>query len=357
MSGGSPNGVTHSNHIDSDPANGISNAPNAGTSAGGGMSSTAPARGQQYIADKEDLLDQHVAYYLRHNPEVHLRNLLTRKRPGVYELNSREVLVEWQYATEPGGQGFLVVLDGPLRQPFSDYMEMNEVNAEYDTKDIIARSALQMIPKEKRMSFGDSKQVYTRLEAMKVAKEQAVIRETAADCVKEGKTYAPEDLMKKYRKTIEQKLGPNRRTAPQPQNNGGAATSPPGPEGAPSPAAAPPPPQVPQPQAPAPQAPAPQPGPQAPVASAPQQAAPQPYGQPYGAAQPWPPQQPSYNGPPLASAPAAQPCAAQAWSGAPSLTPPQGLFHGGHATLAPSAPHPAAYQMQGNAAMSYGRWG
>lgn len=186
---------------------------------GGGVSSTAqPGSGPStYVADKEDLLDQHVAYYLRHHPDVHRRHHLVRKRPGVYELNGREVLVEWQYATEPGGQGHLVVLDGPLRQPFSDYMECNEYNAEYDTQSIGSRSALHQIPKDKRMSFGDQHKVYTRLEAMKVAKEQALVRETHADYLKDGRS-APNDLMDKYKKTISQKLGPYRRSAPQPES-------------------------------------------------------------------------------------------------------------------------------------------
>lgn len=189
--------------------------PRYETAAELGRESTAPpgVGPPQYVADKEDLLDQHVAYYLRHHPDVHRRHHLVRKRPGVYELNNREVLVEWQYATEPGGQGHLVVLDGPLRQPFSDYMECSEFNAEYDTQSIGSRSALHMIPKDKRMSFGDQHKVYTRLEAMKVAKEQALVRETHADYVNQGRV-APNDLMDKYKKTITQKLGPYRRSAP-----------------------------------------------------------------------------------------------------------------------------------------------
>lgn len=67
------------------------------------------------------------------------------------------------------------------------------------------------------MSFGDQHKVYTRLEAMKVAKEQALVRETHADFLKEGKN-APNDLMDKYKKTLSQKLGPYRRSAPTPES-------------------------------------------------------------------------------------------------------------------------------------------
>eukprot|EP00747_Dinoflagellata_sp_TGD_P166374 gnl/TRDRNA2_/TRDRNA2_189075_c0_seq1.p1 gnl/TRDRNA2_/TRDRNA2_189075_c0~~gnl/TRDRNA2_/TRDRNA2_189075_c0_seq1.p1 ORF type:complete len:406 (+),score=54.27 gnl/TRDRNA2_/TRDRNA2_189075_c0_seq1:112-1329(+) len=186
------------------------------------------ASSSQYVVDKDDPLDAHVAYYLRHHPDIAARHRLVRKRPGVYELNGREVMVEWQYAANPGEQGFLVVMDGPLRQPFSDYMQMTEANAEYDSDGVKFRSNLHMIPRDKRMSFGDTHKVYTRLEAMKVAKEQAIVREKAADYVKEG-TNVPHDLlMQKYKKTISQKLGPNRRQAPRsPQKEEGPPGAPP----------------------------------------------------------------------------------------------------------------------------------
>lgn len=55
------------------------------------------------------------------------------------------------------------------------------------------------------MTFDDVHKNYTRLEAMKVAKEQASIREKAADYTREGR-QVPEDLVKKYNKTLRQKL-------------------------------------------------------------------------------------------------------------------------------------------------------
>uniref|UniRef100_A0A6T1GWJ5 Uncharacterized protein n=1 Tax=Alexandrium monilatum TaxID=311494 RepID=A0A6T1GWJ5_9DINO len=196
-----------------DAASSSSGAGPQGAEAGGGASgSRRTSRVNAYEADKEDLLDQHVGYYLRHHPHIHALHVIARKRPGVYDLDGREIKVEWQYATEPGGQGFLVVLDGPLRQPFSDYMDMTEANAEYDSEGIGSRSALHSIPKEKRMSFHDQHKMYNRLEAMKVAKEQALVRERAADYVKDGREV-PGDLMVKYKKTIQQKLDPGGRRA------------------------------------------------------------------------------------------------------------------------------------------------
>jgi len=172
-------------------------------------------RGQPYEVDQDDLLDQHVGYYLRHHPDVHARHAVRRQAHGVYRIGrDRQVTLEWQYASEPGEHGFLVVVDGPLRQPFSDYMEMTENNAQYDSKSV-SRSSLSQIPKEQRMSFHDQHKVYTRLEAMKVAKEQAAFREKHADYVKEGKE-APEDLLSKYKKSISQKIGKQSSNNPRP---------------------------------------------------------------------------------------------------------------------------------------------
>lgn len=187
------------------PARSVGRSPRRGQTPTRNGRSSAPG---SYEADQDDLLDQHVAYYLRHHPDVHAKHLIARKRPGTYQIDDREVSVEWQYASEPGGQGFLVALDGPLRQPFSDYMEMSENNAEWDNSG--GRSSLSMIPRDKRMSFHDQHKVYTRLEAMKVAKEQALVREKHADYVKDGKE-APSDLMHMYKKSIQQKLGQRQR--------------------------------------------------------------------------------------------------------------------------------------------------
>merc|ERR1719305_310553 len=87
---------------------------------------------QDEASEREDLLDQHVAYYLKHHPEVHAKHSLTRVRPGVYNFNGREISVEWHYADDPDQPGHLIAIDGPLRQPFSDYMQENEYGIEYD---------------------------------------------------------------------------------------------------------------------------------------------------------------------------------------------------------------------------------
>lgn len=202
-----------------------------------------------YKADPEDLIDQHVAYFLRKNPEVKSRHKIQRIRPNTYLLDSREVQIEWQYATEPGGQGFLVVVDGPLRQPFSDYMMDTEENATYDGQDIV-QSNLHLIARDRRISFNDTHKVYNRLEAMKVAKEQALVREKAAGYVKDGREV-PQDLMARYKKNIQVKLGLSRPKGVRPSKT---EELPPSPE---PPATQPPSPQPPSPQPPSPQRPAP----------------------------------------------------------------------------------------------------
>ncbi|CAE7945442.1 HERC1 [Symbiodinium sp. KB8] len=66
-------------------------------------------------------------------------------------------------------------------------------------------TSLHSIPREKRMSFHDTHKVYSRLEAMKVAKEQALVRERAADYTKDGREV-PRELLSKYKKQVALKL-------------------------------------------------------------------------------------------------------------------------------------------------------
>jgi len=154
---------------------------------------------------EQDLLEQHVRYFLRQNPKEGSKHTVERISTGLYMIDGQEVEVEWQHADTPGQPGHLVVVDGPLRQPFSDYLVNSEANAVYDTGSIAKTSALHHVPKERRMTFDDTHKKYTRLEAMKVAKEQASIREKAADYTKQG-CQVPDDLVRKYNKALRQKL-------------------------------------------------------------------------------------------------------------------------------------------------------
>eukprot|EP00928_Gymnodinium_smaydae_P043250 TRINITY_DN2901_c0_g1_i1.p1 TRINITY_DN2901_c0_g1~~TRINITY_DN2901_c0_g1_i1.p1 ORF type:complete len:817 (-),score=169.03 TRINITY_DN2901_c0_g1_i1:117-2510(-) len=155
--------------------------------------------------ETSDLLDQHVQFFLRTWPDAARKHSVIRRRLGVYEIDGHEVWVEWQHMPKPA-QGFLVVIDGPLRQPLSDYLDMTEANAFYDTGSVEKTTALHKLPREKRMTFDDLDQKYNRLEAMKVAKEQAKIREQAASFVQRG-AAVPEQLVQNYNRTLWQKLG------------------------------------------------------------------------------------------------------------------------------------------------------
>jgi len=191
-------------------------------------------------SSREDLLDQHVAYFMKQHPEVHSKHTLVRTRPGVYNFDGREISVEWQYSDEAEQPGYLIAVDGPLRQPFADYMEDNENGVTYDDKRL-GKSALSQVPKGKRLSFGDSNKAYSRLEAMKVAKEQALIREKACEYACAGMAVPQHELMAKYNKTISQKLGGRgqRPTGPQPENQQMAQAPAEAPVASPPPSASP----------------------------------------------------------------------------------------------------------------------
>lgn len=165
-----------------------------------------PPQPPPYVPAEEDELDRHVADFVDENHEAYARCMISRRRPGVYELSSREVVLEWE--TLAGHDGFgglagrLLVLDGPLRQPLVDYVAMSEDNAAYDATPPPAppRGAIHDITPEQRLSFGNMHLVRSRLEAMSVAMHQALLREAAAACVKEGKA-SPDELLKEYQQT------------------------------------------------------------------------------------------------------------------------------------------------------------
>jgi hypothetical protein len=166
--------------------------------------------------EHEEALDQHVAYFLRKHPEFFKQHTISRIQPGWYNLDGRQISVEWHYG-DNGEEGFLVAVDGPLRQAFADYIQGTEVNAQFDSNRL-PRSSLQQIPKERQLSFGNMHKEVSRLEAMKIAKEQALVREMAAEYAKDGHAVPESALMERYRKTIDKKLGNrgSRQTKPAP---------------------------------------------------------------------------------------------------------------------------------------------
>lgn len=156
-------------------------------------------------ADLRSLLDRHVDYYLHQHPEVRNRRNVCRKAPGIYEVGGRTVTVEWQHDVTNRGPGRLMARDGPLLQPFGDYMEQKDTDASYSCTGL-KWSNLEKLPRETRMTFEDTGDSYSRLDAMKVAKEQANFREQAAQYAHSGHSV-PMDLWQKYEKTMDVKLG------------------------------------------------------------------------------------------------------------------------------------------------------
>jgi len=154
----------------------------------------------EYLYDGDDYLDHHLSYCLKRSTRKHD---VLRKRPGVYQIDGREVCLEWRQRI-PREASVLVICDGPMKQQCQDYLDGVDETAEYEENTMFdTDKRISNLRDEDRLSFGDSKyQSYTRLEAMRVAKEQAKLRESAAEkYMKTGlNTYrSKEEHMDKYR--------------------------------------------------------------------------------------------------------------------------------------------------------------
>lgn len=154
---------------------------------------------ERYIADKSDLLDMHVAHYFKTNPDVWEKTTCEKQQNSKYLINCRNVVVEWFFAETDSDNGYLIVRDGPLIQPFCNYVDGSADNEKYEIREGMERPRISQIPKEGRISFSDKDMVYTRLEAMRVAKEQAKIRDQAADRFKKTGDFVNNDeYVRKY---------------------------------------------------------------------------------------------------------------------------------------------------------------
>lgn len=161
-----------------------------------------------------DALLQRVQRFLWAHPDVAKKNTVVRSQihGGVYEVNGRVVGLEWQASEKASGggadssDGQLVVIDGAMRFPLSDYLGMEDLSTTYSCRRIDTTTALHCVPKERRMTFEDGNgECSDRIEAMVVAKKQAQIRERAADFTKAGKRV-PEDLLRRCKSTPKELL-------------------------------------------------------------------------------------------------------------------------------------------------------
>jgi hypothetical protein len=181
----------------------------------GGVSQQPPQGANQqppsYHAAPGDPLDAVVAEFFRQRPTFSVKHsaALVRISAGRYAVYGREVTMEM---TVSSNKRKLWVKDGPLKQPLDDYLDNKDATAEYNGSVFQTRKALEKIPQDCKMTFHDTGAGYTRIEAMKVAKEQALVREKAAS----GQAPAG-DLRSKYDKTIDAKLGKSRNSLATPQ--------------------------------------------------------------------------------------------------------------------------------------------
>merc|ERR1719498_916927 len=93
-----------------------------------------------------DIIQVEVDKYLQAKPQA--SSQIKRIGDGRYLIDGRPVKVGFCR------QGFLVVHDGPLRQPFTDYVGKQEATAVYHGQGL-KNSTLNNLPKENRLSFGD----------------------------------------------------------------------------------------------------------------------------------------------------------------------------------------------------------
>lgn len=165
--------------------------PDYGDYAGAALA-VRPPKPREYQPHPGDAVDQQLAAFLKQYPNAFARHRIHRKRQGVYELDGRELHVEFKagggVGSFRGQSGRLVVHDGPLTQPLADYLDMKESSAVYSSSMFEKRGTLESIPKEYRMTFQDAGCNYSsRVDAMKLAKKQAAAREKAAAMYHGGK--------------------------------------------------------------------------------------------------------------------------------------------------------------------------
>jgi len=173
---------------------------------------------QFFISDPEDVVDVKVAEYFKTNPQVYTDTKLTRIRPGSYSMKrdgcpSKEIKVEWFWK---GHEGQLQVTDGALVKPFADYFFKKDTNSptkyaptsQYNGSIFKAKNNLQTIPKECRVTFNDAGFDYSRIDAMKVAKEQALLREDVAKMMTQDRQVPHlQRIESRYEKQMDLKLG------------------------------------------------------------------------------------------------------------------------------------------------------
>jgi hypothetical protein len=85
---------------------------------------------EEEMSERDKVLDQHVVYYLKNHPEFYDLHNLVRVRESVYKIDGREISVDWHHPDSDHEAGYLLVIDGNIRQPFADYVQGTGLNIE-----------------------------------------------------------------------------------------------------------------------------------------------------------------------------------------------------------------------------------
>jgi hypothetical protein len=88
-----------------------------------GLQQSATEVYEEELGEFEAALDEHVVYYLKNHPEFYDKHNIVRSRPGVYNLDGREISVDWHFPEDSSQQGYLEVVDGTTRHPFAEYVQ------------------------------------------------------------------------------------------------------------------------------------------------------------------------------------------------------------------------------------------
>eukprot|EP01067_Filipodium_phascolosomae_P006245 Filipodium_phascolosomae@DN4507_c0_g1_i1.p1 len=134
----------------------------------------------EYVPLQNDPIDLRIGYFLKQNPDIAAQYRFKRLRLGDYMLNSRRVKVHLKPWPPDYLEPILVIQDGPLKQPFVEYMNGSSQGEVYE--EVEPACAVQHVPHNSRLTFKIPKEHRPpdRLAAMQVATKEADMREEAA---------------------------------------------------------------------------------------------------------------------------------------------------------------------------------
>eukprot|EP00916_Digyalum_oweni_P013304 GHVL01021818.1.p1 GENE.GHVL01021818.1~~GHVL01021818.1.p1 ORF type:complete len:295 (+),score=31.65 GHVL01021818.1:124-1008(+) len=146
---------------------------------------SVPHRQEEYrfdlYADWKDPVDQEMAAFLKAYPKVYHENIISKVGERKYRINERVIDICLAHNNR------MMIVDGPLQQPFADYMLGTGQNEVWNSQEQLCgkaapkTAAISQVPVDHRMTFGDvgnpcGDEVGQRLKAMKDAHKQSKVR-------------------------------------------------------------------------------------------------------------------------------------------------------------------------------------